>query len=310
MKKTLPIAVVIIAMLCTPRPGFSWGGVAHVVIDHTAIDTLPDDGPIFLRRYVTDIAALALFPDWWRDDAYPDEYAKTEEGAKHRWPVERFTFLQEIPRSRDEPALKLNREYGDKSHPEPFNVIPRADGIPYAAAEVYGHLIACFRMLRGARSAGGNTAVLENSCAFYVAWLGHYIGDGSQPLHTSMHIAGWVGPDPNGYTRDRSIHNRFEASYVDKIDLSEKDILSRIGSPDHQTGDVFQLIIQYLNERASHVEAIYKMDKRNAFADPSDREAKELVYSSVAAGASMLRDLIYRAWLESALPQPPPVYPK
>ena len=279
-------------------------------IDRTAIDTLPDDGPIFLRRYVTDIATSALVPDKWRDDAYPDEYAKAEELAKHWWPVERFTFLKEIPRSREVLALKLNREYGDKALPEPFNVVREADGIPYAAAEVYGHLIAGFRMLRGAQSTGMNTVVLANNCAFYVAWLGHYIGDGSQPLHDSIHIAGWVGPDPNGYTRDHSIHSRFEGDYVDKIHLNEADILSRIGPPGHQKGDVFQLIVRYLNERASHVEAIYKTDKRNAFADPNDKEAKELVYSSVAAGASMLRDLVYRAWLESALPQPPPEYSK
>jgi NAD(P)-dependent dehydrogenase (short-subunit alcohol dehydrogenase family) len=52
----------------------------------------------------------------------------------------------------------------------------------------------------------------------------------------------------------------------------------------------------------SNVEAIYKLDKRNAFAAPHDPEAREMVYNRTAAGARMLRDLVYRAWLESALP--------
>ena len=58
MKNTLPVAVVIIGMRSTPQPGVSWGGVAYVVRDRTAVYTLPDDGPIFLSRYVADIATL------------------------------------------------------------------------------------------------------------------------------------------------------------------------------------------------------------------------------------------------------------
>jgi len=52
------------------------------------------------------------------------------------------------------------------------------------------------------------------------------------------------------------------------------------------------------------VETIYKLDQRNAFADAHDQEAREIVYSRTAAGARMLRDLVYRAWLESALAVP------
>jgi hypothetical protein len=53
---------------------------------------------------------------------------------------------------------------------------------------------------------------------------------------------------------------------------------------------------------AARREAIYKMDKRNAFADIHDPEAREMVFSQTASGSRMLRDLVYRAWLESNLP--------
>jgi hypothetical protein len=62
--------------------------------------------------------------------------------------------------------------------------------------------------------------------------------------------------------------------------------------------------VTLLNEADTQVEAIYKMNQRNAFADARDQEAREMVYSRTAAGARMLRDLVYRAWLESALPVP------
>jgi hypothetical protein len=85
------------------------------------------------------------------------------------------------------------------------------------------------------------------------------------------------------------------------IALTEDDIAGRIGPPRHLTGDVFDSILTHLDEAGSNVEAIYKLDKRNAFADVHDPEARERVYSRTAAGARML-NLVYRAWLESALP--------
>ncbi len=91
---------------------------------------------------------------------------------------------------------------------------------------------------------------------------------------------GWQGPDPKGYTRDPKIHGRFETQYVDAIALSEEDIAGRIGQPGHLTGDVFDSILTHLDEAGSNVEAIYKLDKRNAFADVHDQEAREMVYTA------------------------------
>jgi hypothetical protein len=38
-----------------------------------------------------------------------------------------------------------------------------------------------------------DTRFTENDLAFYMGWLGHYIGDGSQPLHVTIHGDGWKG---------------------------------------------------------------------------------------------------------------------
>ncbi len=180
--------------------------------------------------------------------------------------------------------------------------------LPYAAADVYGHLVADIRLMRRLQFEGKDTAFVEMNCAFYVAWLGHYIGDGAQPLHDSIHHDDWQGPDPHGYTRDPKIHWRFESRYVDAIALTEGDIRSRIGAQGHLGGDVFDAILAHLEEAGSKVEAIYVLDKRNAFADPHDGEAREMVYACTASAARMLRDLVYRAWLESAQ-QSAPVKP-
>jgi hypothetical protein len=307
MNRRCYVAALLVATLGIPETAFPWGTRAHAVIDRTAVDTLPADGPVFLKKYVDYIAGSASIPDTWRQASEP--FSKIEEDPNHGWFREQFSFMKQVPRSRYEFVLELYREYLriEKSDPENarrMNV--RWTGtLPFAAAEVYGHLVADMRALRKARAENKDTAFLEQTCAFYVAWMGHYIGDGSQPLHDTIHHDGWQGPDPKGYTRDSKIHGRFESQYVDAISLTEEDIVERIGKPGHLSGDVFDLILAHLDESGSNVEAIYKLDKRNAFADVHDQEAREMVYNRTAAGARMLRDLVYRAWLESALPPTP-----
>jgi hypothetical protein len=105
--------------------------------------------------------------------------------------------MKVIPRSRYEFVLALYRENLRIRKTEPENAqrmnVRWTGTLPFAAAEVYGHLVADMRYLRKARLEGKDTAFLEQTCAFYVAWMGHYIGDGSQPLHDTIHHDGWQG---------------------------------------------------------------------------------------------------------------------
>ncbi len=48
------------------------------------------------------------------------------------------------------------------------------------------------------------------------------------------------------------------------------------------------------------MERIYQLDQQQAFVDPKNEAAREMVYERTAAGARMLRDLINQAWTESA----------
>jgi hypothetical protein len=295
------VALLLIGLLATPQAGLAWGTRAHAVIDRAAVDMLPDDGPVFLKKYVEYIAGSASIPDTWRVETF----SRIEEDPNHGWFKEQFTFMKVTPRSRYEFVLALYRENqriqkSDAENAKKMNV--RWTGtLPFAAAEVYGHLVGDMRILRQTPPDSSQVAFLQQTCAFYVAWLGHYIGDGAQPLHDTIHHDGWQGPDPQGYTREPKVHGRFESQYVDLIALKEADIADRIGAPGHLTGDVFEQILGHLDEAGSNVEAVYKLDKRGAFADAHDAEAREMVYSRTAAGARMLRDLVYRAWLESAL---------
>jgi len=52
MKRKSSLAILFAATLYLSQPALPWGTRAHAVIDRTAIDTLPDDGPVFLKKYV------------------------------------------------------------------------------------------------------------------------------------------------------------------------------------------------------------------------------------------------------------------
>ena len=287
-----------------PHPADAWGRTAHAVIDRAAIDAIPDDGPTFLRRHADYIAASASLPDGWRNDA--EGFSKIEEDPNHGWFREQFTFLTPIPRSRYAFILALYKRYEAIRLRDPATAartnVRWTGTLPYAAMEAYQRLIVCMRVVRAARANGQDTAAPEQQCAFQAILLGHYIGDGSQPLHDSIHSDGWRGHNPRGYTRDRSIHARFESGFVDAIGLTVTDIRPRIGPPAHQSGDMFDGVLRFLDQSGDQVETIYRLEQRGGFRDSDDKEVRTLVYERTAAGAAMLRDMLCRAWAQSASP--------
>jgi len=292
------------ALILCPASAQAWGGTAHAVIDRVAIEAIPDDGPVFLRRHVDYIAASAALPDSWRGDA--EGFSKIEEDPNHGWFREQFAFLKPIPRSRYEFILALYKRYEVIKDSDPATAartnVRWTGTLPYAAMEAYDRLIVCMRAIRAAQASGGDASVPEQHCAFQAIRLGHYIGDGSQPLHDSVNSDGWRGPNPNGYTRDRSIHGRFESGFVDAIHLQAADILPRIAAPGHREGDMFEAVLRFLDQSGDRMETVYRLEKRDGFRNPADRDVRALIYERTAAGAAMLRDMLCRAWAESAVP--------
>src|SRR5262249_48697592 len=136
-----------------------------------------------------------------------------------------------------------------------------------------------------------------------MGWLGHYTADGAQPLHDTIHHDGWLGPNPKEYTTDPRVHGRFESSFVDLIQLSADD-LTPMMTRAKVLDDPFAALLAHLDDASSHVEEVYIMDKSGALADKNNKPAAHLVRSQLAKAASLLRDLTYTAWMESAKSAP------
>jgi len=63
---------------------------------------------------------------------------------------------------------------------------------------------------------------------------------------------------------------------------------------------MFDAILAFLDNAGDKMERVYALEKRNGFADFTDKDVRALVYTQTTAGAAMLRDMLCRAWTESA----------
>ena len=177
--------------------------------------------------------------------------------------------------------------------------------LPYAATEGYERLKVAFRTWRELQTQKQDTTFIEQDAAFYAGWLGHYIADAAQPLHSTVNHDGWVGNNPRNYTRDGAIHWQFENTFVDLMGLKEGDIQARIPPAARRVADPFTAVLQHIDRAHTHVEQVYQLEARKAYDERSNQDARELVSLCTADAATLLRDLIYTAWVSSGDPVAP-----
>jgi hypothetical protein len=172
---------------------------------------------------------------------------------------------------------------------------------PWITNEVWQRLKIAMRQYRTLKAAGQNTQPVEQAILFYAGWLGHYVGDGAQPLHATIQYNGWTGPNPNGYTTAHQIHWQFEGPFVG-ANLHAPEVEAKMTPAKAITGDLFDTYVAYLRQTGTSVEKVYQLEKAGGFVGAGTPESRDFTAARLAAGASMLRDMIYTAWLESAKP--------
>lgn len=323
----------LIALVCAELMAIhnlgAWGVRGHTLANLAAVEAIPPNGPAFLKAQKAYIGHLGIIPDTWRSVTEP--YLRISEDANHSWYTEGFDFMPEPPRSRTEFILRVYDEYLRvvKSDPDRAKLLNiRYTGLEaYSIMEGYERMKAGMRLYRTVsdpdRHDSTNVAklyatispmfqdaaqvkqMLANDIAFYMGWVGHYAADAAMPLHDSIHHDGWSGDNPKGYTRDPLIHERFESQYVDLIGATESDLLRYVPKDPRYLEDPWQATLTHSLEARNFVEAVYRLDLRDAFHKKDDPEARELVSKRMGAGAAFLRDLAYTAWINSAKPVPP-----
>lgn len=279
---------------------FAWGNEGHTAINQIAAQKIPPSMPRFLQRAANEIAYLGPEPDRWRN---PAEFAlKNAQEPDHFIDLERVSWLDPLPPGRYEFYRKLyEKRTVSPDHADDY--LPEHVGLqPYITMEVYGRLKASFREYRQQLEAHQSTAAVQQAIVFYAGWLGHYVADGAQPLHTTIQYNGWVGPNPNGYATERGIHAQFETAYV-AANIKAKDFAKLVNAPSRRS-DPFGDYMAYLKRSHDLVEQVYSLDKSLGFTGKGTPAAFDFTIHRLAAGSQMLLDLWYTAWLESAEPTP------
>jgi hypothetical protein len=292
-------------VLFQAEAAFAWGNEGHTYVNRVSAQKIPAEMPRFLRRAVAEIAYLGPEPDRWRN---PSELQlKNAQEPDHFIDLERVDWLNPLPTTRYEFYRRLyEKRAATADHGDDY--LPEHVGLqPYITLEVFGRLKAAFREYRRLRDLHQPTAPVEHAIVFYAGWLGHYVADGSQPLHTTIQYNGWVGPNPNGYTSEHKIHALFETTYVAQ-NIAAKDFSDLVHAPERLT-DPFQQYVAYLRESNGHVGTVYALEKAGGFSGKGTPEAFTFATRRLAAGSQMLLNLWFTAWLDSAIPEGTPVQP-
>lgn len=295
MKKLLSVLLLLVAPFA-----HAWGNEGHRIINRLAASTLPTDAPDFLRSpdALNLIEYLGPEPDRWRSPAEPELVAA--QAPEHFIDLEDADALGALPHKRfDFLALAY------AAHKDPTKI-----GLqPWEASEVWERLKAALREYRNLKAAGKSTHEVEQAALFYAGWLGHYVGDAAQPLHTSIQYNGWVGANPNSYTTEHKIHWLFEGTFV-AANITPEMVAPKMTAAHAVDGDFFTNYITYLRNSNTYVEKVYQLEKAGGFTGKGSPDSREFTASRLAVGASMLRDLIYTAWIDSATYVPDPYAPK
>ena len=274
----------------------AWGNEGHRIINRLAASSLPADAPAFLRTpaAIDEIEYLGPEPDRWRSPAEPELSAA--QAPEHFIDMELADALGPLPHERFDFEAKV---FAAGERPEKIGLQP------WETDEVWERMKAAMRQYRYLSAAGQDTKPVEAAIIFYAGWLGHYVGDGSQPLHVTVKYNGWVGPNPNGYTTEHRIHWQFEGPFV-AANIHASDVQPKMTPPVVIKGDMFDAYLAYLRHTATHVEKVYQFYKVGGFDGAGTPESRDFTAARLAAGASMLRDMIYTAWIDSAQPVPDP----
>jgi hypothetical protein len=206
----------------------------------------------------------------------------------YNFPKKRYDFIRALAAAQPKhPDIHLDERVGFQ---------------PWQVEEVWQRLKSDMREYRKLTAANQDTAPVQLAILFDAGWLGHYVGDGSQPLHNTIQYNGWTGPNPSGYTTDHHIHAKFESIYV-SANIKPSDVAPLVAATQPKViDDEWTQYWEYLRHSNSLVEKVYQLDKAHGFDGAGTPEAKAFTEERLAAGAIELRNLIVSAWVHSADP--------
>jgi hypothetical protein len=250
----------------------SWGYRGHKKISESAPPCFPPSLSFLLGNFSTVLVDSASAPDY-RKDRDPNEE------PKHYLDIDNYNeFLMtgRIPMTWDSITLM---------HPMWF--ILDNGTLPWATEVTFDSLKSCF-----ARHDLTNAA-------YFAADLGHYVGDGHQPLHITANFDGQL-------TGNDEIHSRYETYMINSFNTS---IIYPVDSVEY-IADLQSFIFTYIYENYRYVDSILNADniaKSLSGGSTSSSVYKQALWDNTKSftiplfrhATFSLASMIYTAWVDS-----------
>ncbi|MEJ6788760.1 S1/P1 Nuclease [Brevundimonas sp. BR2-1] len=299
------------AVAAAPAVVSAWGNTGHRLIGVAAVRGLPDEMPAFLRTpgASAEVGELSREPDRTKGAGQPHD---RERDTAH------FVDMDDAGRiiNAGGPSIdalpRLKSEYDAALIAAGLDV-DDAGYLPYAIMDGYQQLARDFATWR-VLNAAERRETDPGKRAWYredrqrrealilrdMGYLGHYVGDGSQPHHTTVHYNGWSRdvPNPDGFTTSRQTHGAFEGAFTARAARLDA-VEAAMAAPALDGFDLRARVPAYLKMTLAEVRPFYVLEKAGGFGE-GDARGAAFVMARLAAGASELRDLYVLAWRDSA----------
>lgn len=306
MKRLVPLALVA-AIVAQPSAALAWGGAGHRMVGQAAIKALPSGLPAFLKtpQAIDDVGEFSRELDRSKGSG---KLHDSDRDAAHFVDIHDDGTIFQGPAFVPMPATRAEYEAQLRTH----NIdITKAGYLQFAIIDRWQQLTTDFAYFRVLEAALKNPAWKANHAWFRadlkrrealilhtIGDLSHFIGDGSQPLHTTTHYNGWGDyPNPQGFTTAR-IHGPFEGDMVRSTVLPAAVEASMIPPRDCACA-IEQRVVDYILASNKLTVPLYELEKAGGLAKGDPRGPK-FAAERMGVGASELRDMIVLAWEASA----------
>jgi hypothetical protein len=285
----------------------AWGATGHRLIGEVGEAALPADLPAFLHtpEAVEAVGELAREPDRSKASGKvhdtgrdPGHFVDVDDAGK----ILGGPDLANLPPTRSDYETALHAVGSDSYHAGylPYSII---DGWQQVAKD-----FAYWRILTAAIPREQNPAhklYMQRDLAWReqltlrdLGYWAHFVGDGSQPLHITIHHDGW-GDYPNqGNHTAAKIHGLFEGDFVHKY-VTYEMVRAHLPAtaPDCGCG-IERWTANYLVDTYKLFEPVYAMYRDGDFSSGTPK-GEDFAARQIAVGAAQLRDMTLAAWKAS-----------
>lgn len=296
----------------------AWDYEGHRLINQLALDTLPANFPAFAKSPAARerISFLAGEADRWRNT--PELPLRHCNGPDHYFDLDLLApagmAASQLSPFRYEFAAQF--EKGRAANAQNFPAIdPLKDSdktkaligfLPWTIVEYQAKLKSAFSYLKEYELAGTpeEIANARENIIYLMGVMGHFLGDATQPLHTTKHHHGWVGANPKAYSTNYGIHSWIDGGYIQQFGVDANKLRPKLRSAALIAGpstNFFPAVVNFLQDQFKQVEPLYELEKAGKLSGRRELapEGHDFITGQMLRASQMLGDLWLTAWQQA-----------